>query len=457
MNIKPITIFFLLVFSGIIISGCKNDRQNNYDRLMKHANSIRIVDTHEHQRSASAYKINEYNLFALIAHSYLSSDLVTAGGIDIDDNMLNELSLDSLWKLHGKYLGYSSNTSYYKHLNAGIQQLYDFKEPVFTAENTKALSEQIAKNYKDYDAWFDKGFKQANIATMLVDRYWDSFNTKIDTSHFSLIFNINKIVSEIGRGAKENYKGEFREDSYYHFSDMENYPMGTLDEYLAFADHLFRKFVSDNVVAVKNTLAYSRTLDFQNVSYEKADSLFKKAPSISRADKKALEDFMFHWIIKKSIVYNLPIQIHTGYFAGNYNDLKNGDPLKLNDLLLQYPKATFVLFHGGFPWTTEFVALGKTFPNVYLDLVWLPQISKQNAIRTFNEMLDCVPYNKILYGADCHFIEEALGSIQFGKEVVVEVLADRISRGSMSEEMALDIIKRIFRENAIELFKLKVK
>jgi len=420
---------------------------------MKHSNSIKVIDTHEHQRGISDYKINEYNLFAIIAHSYLISDLITAGSPDINDEILNNYSLDSLWKTYGKYLDYSANTSYYRHLNAGIRQLYDFRQEVFTEENTKSLSRQIAENYKDYDAWFDKGFKKANFEIMLLDQHWNSFNTEIDTSHFALVFNINKIVSEIGRRARSN-SGGFRGDSYYQLSVNENFSLGTLDEYLALADHLFQKNVAAKAVAVKNTLAYSRTLYFENVSYEKADSLFRKAPSISRAEKKALEDFMFHWIIKKSIHYKLPIQIHTGYFAGNDNDLINGDPLKLNNLLLQYPKATFILFHGGFPWTTEFVALGKTFPNVYLDLVWLPQISRQNAIRTFDEMLDCVPYNKILYGADCHLIEEAAGSMQFGKEIVAEVLAGRVSKGSMSEEMAVNIIDRIFRQNAIEVFKL---
>jgi len=67
--------------------------------------------------------------------------------------------------------------------------------------------------------------------------------------------------------------------------------------------------------------------------------------------------------------------------AGNGNTLANSKPVKLNNLFLRYDEAKFVLFHGGFPWTGEFISLGKMFPNVYLDIVWLPQISKQRAIR----------------------------------------------------------------------------
>ncbi len=60
-------------------------------------------------------------------------------------------------------------------------------------------------------------------------------------------------------------------------------------------------------------------------------------------------------------------------------------------------------------------------------------------------------------GGDCHFIEESVGSLAFGKDVVVCVLADRIQKGELTEEVAMDMINRIFRENAIDIFKLGEK
>ncbi len=194
------------------------------------------------------------------------------------------------------------------------------------------------------------------------------------------------------------------------------------------------------------------------MSYEKAKELYAKpSNTLSKTEKKALQDFMFHWIIKKSIEFDLPIQIHTGYLAGNGNVLENSHPLKLNNLFLEYPKAKFVLLHGGYPWTSEFSALGKMFPNVYLDLVWLPQISREVAVRSLDEMLDCVPYNKFFWGGDCHLIEESTGSLEFGKDVVAQVLAARVNRGLMTEEVARDVALKIFRENALRYFKLEEK
>jgi hypothetical protein len=85
--------------------------------------------------------------------------------------------------------------------------------------------------------------------------------------------------------------------------------------------------------------------------------------------------------------------------------------------------------------------MGKMFPNVYLDLVWLPQISREKAVLALDEMLDCVPYNKF----------------KFAKSVVAETLSKRIERGLLTEDVAFDIVKRIFRENAVEVFKLEEK
>ena len=93
--------------------------------------------------------------------------------------------------------------------------------------------------------------------------------------------------------------------------------------------------------------------------------------------------------------------------------------------------------------------------NVYLDLVWLPQISREEAVNSLDLMLDCVPYNKFFWGGDCGLIEESVGSLEFAKDVLSEVLAKRVKRGLLTEDLALEIIDRIFSENAIEVFDLE--
>lgn len=76
-------------------------------------------------------------------------------------------------------------------------------------------------------------------------------------------------------------------------------------------------------------------------------------------------------------------------------------------------------------------------------------------IRTLHEMLDAVPYNKILWGGDVSRIDDAIGSLELGREVVAIVLSERVKKGWMTEELAFDIAWCIFHDNAVELFHLK--
>ncbi len=59
------------------------------------------------------------------------------------------------------------------------------------------------------------------------------------------------------------------------------------------------------------------------------------------------------------------------------------------------------------------------------------------------------------WGGDCAFIEESTGSLGYGKEVLAEVLANRIERGLLTEHVAFDMVKKVLRENAVEVFNLE--
>lgn len=448
-------ISFILIFAGFS-THCANTKTTSYEQIKDYIDKIKIINTHEHQRWFPQYEGHDINFYTLLNHSYLQADLVSAGAPRLNTETINSGDLDALWEMYGRSLDFSRNTSYYSHFLKGFKILYGYDESFFTKEGIRILSEKIAAKYKNRDDWYAEAFEKAGFETMFVDQYWAPFNTDLDPKYFTLVFNINNLVS-----ATTQRTVKYREDApssqnLYKLAEEEGYSIKTLDDYLAFADHLFQKFLDHNVVCLKNSMAYGRTLFYEDIPYEKAKELFSlDSSSLSQKERKSLEDFMFHWICEKSIDLDLPIQIHTGYLAGNGNNLENGRPIKLNNLFLKHRKARFSLFHGGYPWIGEFAALGKMFPNVYLDLVWLPQISREAAVRGLDEMLDCAPYNKFFWGGDCHFIEESTGSLEFGKSVVAEVLARRVERGLMTEEIARDIALKIFRENAIRVFKLQ--
>ncbi len=451
-RLKAPIILLIVILSALHLCQCHTNSRSAYERIRAHADVIKVINTHEHQHRADEVPATRFRFYQLLAAAYLEADIISAGAPPFDMRLIDTASLDHLWETYGNALTHTRNTSYYSHFVKGFGKLYGFDDLFFTKENIVRLSSEIERNYTDYGAWFDEAFKKAGFEVMFLDQYWKPFNTEVDKRYYALVFHINPLISESCK--KPDRGAELK--TIYKNASADGFAINNLDDYLAYCDHLFKKNIEKNAVCVKNSQAYSRTLFYEDVPYEEARVLFDKPSSrLTPSESKKLEDFLFHWIIKKSAEYDLPVQIHTGYLAGNGNTLDNSRPGLLNNLFLKYPGTKFDLFHGGFPWTGEFAALGKMFPNVYLNLVWLPQISRQEAVNSLDMMLDCVPYNKILWGGDCHLIEESAGSLEYGKDVVCEVLAKRVERGLLTEDVAFDIVDRIFRQNAIEVFKLE--
>jgi len=443
----------ILVISWISCQ-CSSEQDKTYQVIKQSIDQVKVINAHEHQHWPEEFGDHEFGFYHVLATTYLSSDIRSAGAPFGDMNMFDSLDMDALWEGVEDGLNYSRNTSYYNHFVKGLKTLYGFNDLYFTKENIRILDQQIRKNYQNYEEWLDSAFHKAGFDLMFVDQYWNPFNCELDERYFALVFHINPLVMEASnRPARDKIK-----KGIFEFAEKEGYNIEDFEDYLSFCEYLFRKNVEHNAVCVKNSMAYSRSLDYENVPFEEAKSLFAKpSDSLTPEEAKKIQDFMFHWVIKKSIEYDLPIQIHTGYLAGNGNVLDNGQPVKLNNLFLMYPDAKFVLFHGGYPWTGEYAALGKMFSNVYLDIVWLPQITREHAILALDEMLDCVPYNKFFWGGDCGLIEESVGSLEYGKEVLAEVLAKRVDRGLMTVDVAQEIAEGMFRNNAIEVFQLEKK
>jgi len=444
----PVALIWFLL-TGILISACRDETGKVRKHLSDYAGSLKVFNTHEHQLNPLDFGYKEFNYFSLLKNSYLEFDLVSSSRIPLSDSLLKHSTVEQLFEIYKEHLKYSSYTSTAQQFYKGISFLYEIPFNGYDREQILKVTEAIKHNYRNYAEWFDNSYKKAGFETMMIDQFWP-YDFDVDTAHFSLVFNTNRVVSGVSQ--IKNAKTDLLYLQDFIQLKGNGFRITSLEQYLEYLDFMFKKAKEKNALCLKNSMAYTRSVDFEEVTEQDAEKLFDKLPDLSEAEKKLLEDFIYHQTIKKSIQYQLPIQIHTGYLAGNGNMLENGDPLKLNALFLQYPEAKFIIFHGGYPWTSEVIALAKMFPNVYYDMVWLPQISFTAACSSLDEALDCIPYNKIMWGGDTRFIEEAAGSLIYGREVVVEVLTQRIVSGRMTMELAEEIIRKIFRENAMELF-----
>jgi predicted TIM-barrel fold metal-dependent hydrolase len=219
--------------------------------------------------------------------------------------------------------------------------------------------------------------------------------------------------------------------------------------------------VTDGAVGIKIGIAYRRALKFDKVARADAERLFARlfahlGEGLSWEEARPLQDYMFHEIVRAGLELNVPIQIHTGLQEGNENLLANANPLLLANLFLEYRQAKFDLFHGGYPFMGEALALAKNFSNVYLDLCWLHIIDPVYAQNLLSEGLTAVPHGKIHgFGGDFRdCILHAAAHLSMARDVIAAALGERVASGWLGEDEAAQVAADWLFNNPNEFFKL---
>jgi predicted TIM-barrel fold metal-dependent hydrolase len=146
---------------------------------------------------------------------------------------------------------------------------------------------------------------------------------------------------------------------------------------------------------------------------------------------------------------------HRYVFDGNVGYIENSKPAHLVNLFSKYPDVKFILFHGAYPYGGEIGTLAKKFRNVYIDLCWLYIISPSFSERYLHEWLETVPASKIMaFGGDFLYVENIYSHLLFAKQIVSNVLTDKVKDGYLNETEALKIAQMLFHDNAIRILNL---
>jgi hypothetical protein len=426
--------------------------------LRQEIDGIPIIDTHEHILPRQETLQREVDLFDLFDRTYVKADFVSAG-MPAKAWDREEYDPQEGWKRIRPFLDKVRNTAYYRSMMTAFRGLYDFADEELDDGNWEGLSDRISASNKRED-WYRFVLKEkANIEVSLLHKpgydilqaerefflpvFWvDPF-----LYGYAKLFLFKRPVSRIVfRYGKEALQEEY------------GIEVNSFDEYLSLLDTALRKAVVGGAVAAKSVAAYRRILRYDAASKAEAEQVFVKPDNeVTPSDIKKFQDYMMHMIVQKTIEHDLPLQIHTGIQAGYGNVVANSNPLHLNNLLLAYPEAKFVLFHGGYPYTGEMAVLAKTFSNVYLDFNWVPLVSPAVAKRALAEWIETVPGNKLTWGGDCQHVEACYGHVLYAKEVVAGVLAEKVESGYFGEKVASDLARKIFRDNARELYRLDEK
>jgi len=103
----------------------------------------------------------------------------------------------------------------------------------------------------------------------------------------------------------------------------------------------------------------------------------------------------------------------------------------------------------------EAILLGKTRGNVWMNMCFTYIISPHFACNALTEMLEMVPWNKIIgFGGDYTVVEKVYGHLVLARQVIAKALAIKVCDGSMTIEKAVSLAHHMLYQNPKNLYKL---
>ena len=424
------------------------DRCRLKDEVREALDGMRVVDHHDHLNLVPKLDF-EIDLPYFLTNTYLRGDLVSAGLPESFWDAKNftylkkpvaESEAAQRWKELKPILEHVRSAVYYRYLLIALHDLYGLEGGEVDDGNWEPVSLRIRERSRDYLNWWMEVLERMHVHRIILDVSGTGLPNKdiVKDERLKHVVRMDGFIL----GEPQAVKG---------FTDAQ---VRSLDDYLGVLDEAFVAVVKAGAVGVKSGLAYQRTLFYADVAKPDVERVYAQGLNKASAeDKKVFQDFMMHAVCERCAKHRLPYQIHTGIQAGNYNTLTNTKPTHLTNLFQKYPDVRFDVFHGGYPYISEIGVLAKYFPNVYLDACWLAHISPAAYKRGLDEWIEVVPANKIFaWGGDHGIIEQSYASLTMAKDLIAEVLANKVASGYFSMEVALNVARKIMGENAVNVY-----
>jgi predicted TIM-barrel fold metal-dependent hydrolase len=415
-----------------------------------------FVDTHEHlYEETTRLKALEKGAverswapdFGLLFCHYADADLVVAGMPPADVSKLFSFDVDvrDKWKLFEPWYARSKHTGYVQCVRESVRLVYD--EEDLNEATYARISEKVRKQIQP-------GFYRPLLKeTALVE------HTQVNTLEGGIFQETqypDLLCQDLSFVAMAT---GISNASILKLCELAHRSVSSLRDWHEVIDWCLETY-GPKAIALKSQSAYQRRLDYADVDEATAAPVFEKLlkdeKSVTPAELKALQDHLFHYVVRKSVEYRLPVKLHTGYFAGH-----SGMPLErvaanLGDLcpvLKMHPKAKFVLMHIAYPYDGEAIAVTKHYPNVYVDMCWAWIINPMASVRFTKEFLMAAPHNKLLtFGGDYIIAELVPGHAHIARKGLAQSISELIDEDWLDDKEAPELIDRIMRGNANELF-----
>ena len=422
---------------------------NTSSEILELVEKTPFVDTHEHLAEESTRLQNPPPSsyppdFSVLLTHYADSDLIVAGMTPAEHQKLvgPEMAPADKWKLLAPFYERTRHTGYVQNVRESVRLLCDVDD--LSASTVETVSAKLAAMIKP--GYYRRILKEiSNLEHCQVN----SLETGLfmETEQPELLC---QDLSFVRLSTRPDVQG---------IAPLAGIEVRTLEDWHQVIDWSFAT-CGPRAIAVKNQSAYERKLDYQQVSAAAAAPLFarflKDAATLEAAELKAIQDHLFHYCIDRATEYDLPVKLHTGYYAGY-----GGMPLHrlrhnagdMCALLAAHPNTPFVIMHITYPYQDEAIAIAKHYPNAYVDLCWAWIINPLAGVRFVKEFLMAAPANKLFtFGGDYLPVELVPGHARIARRGLAQALSELVREGWLSAADVAALAERLMRGNAHELF-----
>lgn len=410
---------------------------------------------HNHHRNFSDFEKERGSFDHTSLLGYAAADIAAAGGARPES--VREGGLSALWR-------FVRTTGYGRAVSLGCRSLFDLEYAPENYDQITAALRHALTNKPPSEVYSSFMTEKANTKWVINDSF----------------FYANDCAGHEPALYPEGYRFVWRMDDL--FAAVSEEPIIKLEGYTDIAIFDLRRLAealqasverlrgATNLAAVKLGIAYLRDLVISSPTEHEAEIAFSRmrsrklthggvtqyAGAVSAAEARPLGDYLLHRLLQLAHDADLPVQIHTGYLAGNWCALNGANASHLLPVFDRYRRVRFDIFHGSLPWMTELGAIAKNYPNVYPDLCWAWAMNPAQTERALSEWLDAVPFNKIFaYGADTGWPWCDVGYALQARQGIARALDQKIDAGYFSPETAREVAAAIMLRNGEEFYGLK--
>lgn len=405
-------------------------------RLLEEMRQWQVIDCHEHLPEEAERLAKPVDVLTLFSH-YTHNDLINAGlsREDYDRTQDHSLPLAERWALVRPYWERIRFTGYSRPILLAVRHFYgcdDLNDDTYEvisqrmeAANTPGLYHRVLR-------------EACNIRLCLTQI------GRVPTANRDLLVPLLPAYDFVSAPTPEAVAQQTAEAG------------GTvsgLEDYLELVRQRLRRAKAEGVVGLKMA-ANAHTVPAR----EEVAAAFGRMLQGRQHDARLLADGLLNELLELAADEELVVAVHCGLIWTNWQDFSQLHPRHMIPLLMAHRRTRFDLYHAGLPWVRETGAIGKSFPNVWLNLCWTHIMAPAMTVSALNEWLDMVPYTKILgFGGDyAKPVEKVYGHLQMALDGMATVLAGRVEDGWMTEKEALRVAHAWLWDNPVELYGLDV-